>query len=125
MFASQSNEDVEVAGRLHVVTQLTGSEETGWTFEWRTNVDNLTAKGQTTGDRYRASGTDGGTVAIPPEPPVREVIFEPSFSLLPPGPPTHPPSPCRLTVSVVYDETGRVSDVQVRAADGTIGSGDT
>jgi hypothetical protein len=123
-FATDSNENVDVVGRLHLVTKLTGSEQAGWTLEWRANLDNTTGTGQITGDRYRGTGADSGTVAYPSGPPVREVLFEPAFMLRPPGGSIHPPSPCRLLVNVVYDESGRVAEVQVHAADTVIGSGD-
>lgn len=108
-----------------MVTQLSGSERDGWTLDWHANLNDTTGTGETTGDGYRGIGADHGTVALPPGPPARTATFEPSFTLYLSGPPTHPPSPCRLAVNVVYDETGHVSGVEVRAADGTIGSGDT
>ena len=120
VFATESNENVDLVGRLHVVTQLTGSEQDGWTVAWHANLDDTTGTGQTTGDRYRGTGADHGTVAIPPGPPVRTAFFEASFTLRPPGASIHPPSPCRLAVNVAYDETGRVSDVQVHVADAPI-----
>jgi hypothetical protein len=122
--ATEANENVDVVGRLHVVTQLSGSEQTGWTGEWRANLDYTTGTGRTTGDRYRGTGADSGTVAMPPGPPVREAFFEPSFTLRPPGGSIHPPSPCRLAVNVVYDETGQVSTVEVHVADGPTGTVD-
>lgn len=124
VFATESNENVDVVGRLHVVTQLSGSEQDGWTVEWHANLDDTTGTGETTGDRYRGTGADRGTVAMPPGPPTRSAFFEASFTLRPPGGSIHPPSPCRLAVNVVYDETGRVSDVQVRVADAPVGTVD-
>lgn len=117
VFATESNENVDVVGRLHVVTRLTGSEQDGWTVEWHASLDHTTGTGQTSGDRYRGTGADRGTAAYPPGPPVRSAVFEASFTLRPPGGSIHPPSPCRLAVNVVYDETGRVSDVQVHVID--------
>ena len=76
VFATESNENVDVVGRLHVVTQLSGSEQDGWTVEWHANLDNTTGTGQTTGDRYRGTGADRGTVAFPPGPPTRSAFFE-------------------------------------------------
>lgn len=122
-FASQSNESVDLVGTLHVVTALSGSEETGWSLDWQTNVNNTTATGQTSGDRYVGHGTDRGTVLMPPGPPTRP-HFEPSFTLMPPGPPTHPPSPIRLNVHVHFDETGQVTDIEVRVVDGSFGTVD-
>lgn len=37
----------------------------------------------------------------------------PLFTLYPPGPPTHPPSPIRLGMRVAYDEDGHVAEVGV------------
>ena len=123
-FASESNENVDVGGNLHVVTKLTGSESAGWTLDWHTNLNHTAAIGQTTGDEYTATGTESGTVVLPPGPPVRSAVFEPSFTLLPPGPPVHPPSPIRLLVNLLFDETGRVTDIEVQIDDGSFGSVD-
>lgn len=116
-FAAGASENVDVVGNLHVMTQLSGSEQTGWTVEWHANLDNTTGTGQTTGDRHQGIGADRGTVAYPPGPPTRSVFFEPSFTLRPSGGSIHPPSPCRLAVNVVFDETGQVSAVEVHVVD--------
>ena len=121
VFATESNENVDVVGHLHVVTQLSGSDSTGWTVEWHANLDNTSGTGETTGDRYQGTGADSGVVHPPS--PIREASFEASFTLHPPGP-IHPPSPIRLAVNVVYDETGHVSDVQLHVADAPIGTVD-
>ncbi len=122
--ASATNENVEVAGTLHVVTALRGSDEAGWTLSWSTNVDNTVGTGQTTADRYRGTGTDGGYFVLPAGPPVRTVTFSASFRLSPLGPPTHPPSPIRLTVDLVLDESGRLGNVGAHLDPGAIGPAD-
>jgi hypothetical protein len=87
-------------------------------------VSDASATGETSGNRYRASGTDGGLVLMPPGPPTRSVAIEPTFNLFPAGPPTHPPSPCRLLVTVQLDDLGRVTSVGVHVDPGTFGSAD-
>lgn len=121
IFATETNENVNMVGKLHVVTRLSGSEQTGWAVEWYTNLDNATGTGQVSGKRYLASGAGRGTVQVPPGPPVRSAFFEPWFTLYPPGPPVHPPSPCRLGVQVVFDDNGRVSAVQIHLDQAPIG----
>jgi hypothetical protein len=113
VYLAEPDETVDLAGNLHLVTRLSGSEHTGWTVDWRANLDTTTATGQSTATHYVGSGADAGTVALPPGPPVRTAVLSPLFTLLPPGPPMHPPSPIRLGVHVAYDETGRVTDVGV------------
>lgn len=112
-FATGTNENVDVTGDLHLVTRLT-SEESGWTLNWDVNLDSAAGTGGTTGDRYIMSGAAAGAVVgLPPGPPVRAASFEVGFTLLPPGPPTHPPSPIRLLVTISFDATGQLIDVQI------------
>lgn len=112
-YLAEADETIDITGNLHLVTRLTGFEATGWTIDWRTNLDNTTGTGEITGTRYVGSGAETGTVALPPGPPTRSVVLQPTFSLLPPGPPTHPPSPIRLGAYLAYDETGYLVDVQI------------
>lgn len=112
-YLADPNETVDLVGNLHLVTRLTGTEQTGWTLYWSTNLDHTTGTGQTTGTHYVGSGADTGTVTFPPGPPVRSASLQATFTLLPPGPPTHPPSPIRLAVHLSYDGTGQVSDVGI------------
>ncbi len=112
-YLPEANETVDLAGSLHLVTRLTGSEQTGWTLYWRANLDNTTGTGQTTGTGYVGSGADKGTVTLPPGPPVRSSPLQATFTLLPPGPPTHPPSPIRLAVHLTYNETGQLADAVI------------
>ncbi|SDH84859.1 hypothetical protein SAMN05192558_105333 [Actinokineospora alba] len=107
-----ADDTVDIAGTLHLVARLTGSDQTGWTLTWRTNVDHTTGTGQS-GTHYVVTGADTGTATLPPGPPTRPAPLPATFSLLPPGPPTHPPSPIRLAVHLAYDETGSLVDVQV------------
>jgi hypothetical protein len=123
-FASAPSENVDIVGDLPLVTRLSGSDQIGWTLDWHANVTNTTGTGQVTGARYQALGADGGTVLMPPGPPVRSALLEPSFTLFPPGPPTHPPSPTRLGVTVLFDETGQVAEVQINFDHGSIGTVD-
>lgn len=117
-FATAANENVDVTGRLHVVTRLTGSEARGWTLDWNANVDHATGTGATTGDRYILRGAATGTVMYPPGPLVRAASLEPSFTLMPPGPPVHPPSPIRLLVDVSFVAAGgQLIAVQVHLGD--------
>jgi hypothetical protein len=122
-FASGSNENVDVAGTLHVVATLVGSEQTGWALNWSTNLADTMGRGQTTDDRYLASGSDRGLVLMPPGPPTRAASVEASFRLHPPAP-IHPPSPIRLSVTIVFDESGRVADIGIHVIQGTIGPSD-
>ena len=124
LWASGPAETVDVAGRLHVDVVLSGSESGGWSVDWRVNLDRTDGTGRATGDRYRATGSDGGSVSIPPGPPVRTATFEPSFTLFPPGPPVHPPSPCRFVVQAGFDGAGRLTSVEVRLAGSAIGTVD-
>jgi hypothetical protein len=112
-YLADANETVDIVGNVHLVTRLTGTEQTGWTLDWQTNLDNVTGFGLITGTRYVGSGADNGTVTLPPGPPTRSATLQATFTLLPPGPPTHPPSPIRLAAHVSYDETGQVSDVGI------------
>ena len=123
-YASESGENVDIAGTLHLVTTLLGTEETGWSLDWHTDLPNTTASGETTGDSYRATGTDAGTVQLPPGPPVRSASFEPTFRLVPPGPPVHPPSPIRLAITVHVGATGQVTEIVVQVDHGSFGSVD-
>lgn len=91
-FSPESNENVDISGTVHVVVRLGGSESSGWTLDWRANLDSTSGIGQTTGDRYVARGADGGTVTHPPSP-IRSATFDVAFILFPPGPPTHPRIP--------------------------------
>ena len=117
-FAVESEENVDISGRLHVVVQLSGSESGGWTLDWHANLDDTTGIGQATGNRYLGRGT----VAHPPSP-IRSATFELPFTLFPPGPPVHPPSPIRLNANVVF-ENGRLSGLEVRLGQAPIGSVD-
>lgn len=103
---------------------MSGSEETGWSLDWQTNVNNTTATGQTSSDHYVGHGADRGTVLLPPGPPTRAAVFEPTFTLLPPGPPVHPPSPIRLSVQIAFNETGQVIDIEARVGHGSFGTVD-
>lgn len=123
-FASATNENVDVVGTLQVATVLLGSEQTGWILGWATGLGNITGTGQTTGDRYRATGTDGGFVPMPSGPPAQSVAFEPSCRLYSPGLSVHPPSPCRFIVNLVFDGSGRVTDVAIQVDPGVIGPAD-
>jgi hypothetical protein len=122
-YASGTAEDVDLGGRLHVVTTLQGSETSGWTLEWHTNLQNTAGDGHTTGDRYRAAGTDRGTVEMPPGPPTRTATFEPELTLYPPGPPVHP-SPVRLTVRLGSDESGEHPTIDIDVHRSTFGTVD-
>jgi len=122
-FAVESEEDVDISGRLHVVVQVSGSESSGWTLDWHANLDNTTGIGQATGDRYLGRGAGRGTVTHPPSP-IRSATFELTFTLFPPGLPVHPPSPIRLSASVVFDENSQLSGVEVRLGQAPIGSVD-
>ena len=123
VLASETHENVDVVGRVHLVVTLAGSPGSGWALRWLSNVE-AWGTGATTGDRYRGHGTDVGTVNIPPGPPVRTAVLHPACGLIPPGPPAHPPSPCRLLVQVAFDEAGRLSAVDVHVGDGFVGTTD-
>jgi hypothetical protein len=116
-FDRAEGESVDVAGALRVVIRLTGSTDDGWIVDWHANVDHGSGTGETTGNDYVLTGAETGTAAIPPGQPVRTAFFEPTFTLLPPGPPTHPPSPCRFLVAVSFDEAGHVANVDAHLAD--------
>lgn len=49
-FAAEADENVDVVGTLQLVTQLSGSEQTGWTLDWHANLNNTTGTGQITAD---------------------------------------------------------------------------
>lgn len=121
-FAAESEENVDISGRLHVVVQLNGSESGGWMLDWHANLDDTTGIGQATGDRYLGRGAGRGTVTHPPSP-IRSATFELPFTLFPAGPPVHPPSPIRFNANVVF-ENGRLSSLEVRLGQAPIGSVD-
>lgn len=123
VFATESEENVDIFGRLHVVVQVSGSESSGWTLDWHANLDDTTGIGQATGDRYLGRGAGRGTVTHPPSP-IRSATLELTVTLLPPGPPTHPPSPIRLSAHVVFEDNGRLSGLEVRLGQAPIGSVD-
>ena len=110
-----TGETVDLAGTVHLRTLVAGSDADGWTVVWVANVDHTTGTGETTGDRYAVQGIDAGAVRLPPGPPVRTASFEPSFTLRQPGSRFHPPSPCRLLVSVSFDGAGRIMSVDAHA----------
>lgn len=68
VYLAEPGETADLAGNLHLVTRLGGSEQTGWTLDWRANLDTTTATGQSTATHYVGSGADTGTVAFPPSP---------------------------------------------------------
>lgn len=108
VFDHGAGEDVTLTGELHLLTRVSD----GLT-DWHLNAGHISGTGATTGEPYLLAGTDAGSVQFPPGPPVRTVLIEPTLTLLPPGPPTHPPSPIRLLVAVSVGAGGQVTGVDV------------
>ncbi len=121
-FDHATDETVDLAGKLHVRTRLSGSDAEGWIIEWGANADRATGTGEATGDPYSLHGFDGGSIAFPPGPPVRTTFFEPTLTLMPYGGRAHPPSPIRLLVAVSFDTGGQINGVQVHVGDTAPGS---
>lgn len=109
VFDHGAGEDVALAGDLHLVTSVSD----GSTIDWHLNAGHIAGVGATTGDAYVLAGAGAGSVQFPPGPPVRTVLLQPTLTLLPPGPPTHPPSPIRLLVAVSFGAGGQITGVDV------------
>lgn len=108
VFDHGAGEDVTLAGELHLLTRVSDG-----LLDWHLNAGHISGTGATTGEPYLLAGTDAGSVRFPPGPPVRTVLFEPILTLLPPGLPTHPPSPIRLLVAVSFGAGGQVTGAAV------------
>lgn len=121
-----AGEPVDVVGRVHLVSHVTGSEETGWTVRLHSNLAHVTATGAETGADYKASGSDSETVQAPPGA-LGTFSFRPEFTLKRPYPcsvkPCHRARPFFLTVDMSFDADRTPSDVNVQVEEPTTDDG--
>lgn len=108
VFDHVAGEDVALVGDLHLLTTVSNGR-----MDWRLNAGHVAGAGATTGAPYLVAGADAGSAQVEPGLPIATVFLQPTLTLLPPGPPTHPPSPIRLLVAVSFDAKGQVSGVVV------------
>lgn len=129
---SKTKEAVDVKGRMEIVTELTGSEATGWDMKL-VAVAEATGKGKTSAKCYVATGIDTGDVKVSKGQPDEAsflvgfplVELEPIVKTLPPASTplcgktevlVEPRSvtDLPLLVKVAFKSTGKVTGVEVK-----------
>lgn len=120
-------EAVALAGRMHVVIDVSGSETTGFSVELHANVDDTSGVGKPSGAPYTATGADQATAQLAPGPLSGSASFSPSFTLHPPSPCRidHPPGPCHVTSAFSAHVTVSFNSDGMSVVVGLDGSGST
>ena len=109
-----TGEAVQVAGEVHLVVDVTGSQAGGWVVRVTANLQDTKGTGESTGQSYRGTGSDKTSEQFIAGPSLELLVFDPTFILSSPN----DKSPLPVLVTVALNADGTISSVT-----GSIGGG--